>query len=261
MQAQWVTAEEQFAAAEAQIAEQEATLEYGETQYASGLSQWQESKAELDEGKTELEEQTAEAKSQFADAWDEIEENEQTLADAEQELLDGQEELDESTEEAMEELEEAREEIEEIEMTRWYIQSRDSLSGYSNVDSDATAIEGLATFLPLIFFVVAILISLTAITRMVEEDRGLIGTYKALGFRNREIRRKYAVYAAGASLLGGVVGDLCGFILLPKIIFIFFPDHVYDSGLSASLPAEIRDCQCTPVYGGYSGGSAGGGAR
>ncbi|MCD8150072.1 MAG: ABC transporter permease [Clostridiales bacterium] len=223
LQAQRETAEEQFAAAEAQIAEEEEdTLEDGKEQYASGLSQWQESKEQLDEGKAELEEQTAEAESQFADAWDEIEENEQTLAEAEQELLDGQEELDESTEEAMEELEEAREEIDEIEMTRWYIQSRDSLSGYSNVDSDATAIEGLATFLPLIFFVVAILISLTVTTRMVEEDRGLIGTYKALGFKNREIRRKYVIYASSACLLGGLVGDLCGFIVLPKIIFTFF---------------------------------------
>ena len=96
---------------------------------------------------------------------------------------------------------------------------RDSLSGYSNVDSDATSIEGLAAFLPMIFFVVAILISLTAITRMVEEDRGLIGTYKALGFTNAEIQRKYFVYAIFASLSGGVVGDICGFVILPKIIF------------------------------------------
>ena len=120
------------------------------------------------------------------------------------------------------ELADARQEMDDISMAKWYVQGRDSLSGYSNVDNDAISIEGLANFFPLIFFIVAILISLTTITRMVEEDRGLIGTYKALGFKNREIRRKYVVYAASACITGGIVGDLCGFVVLPKIIFVFF---------------------------------------
>lgn len=245
LQAQREAAAEQFATAETEIAAQEEILADGQAQYESGLSQWQESKDTLDESQAALEEQAAEAEEQFADAWAEIEENEQKLADAEQELIDGQAELDESTEEAMEELADAKEEIDEIEMTKWYIQSRDSLSGYSNVDSDATAIEGIATFLPFIFFVVAILISLTTITRMVEEDRGLIGTYKALGFKNGEIRRKYVIYDAGACLAGGLVGDFCGFIVLPKIIFTFFrvmytiPDYLLRFQISSGIASIV----------------------
>ncbi len=245
LQAQREAAVEQFAAAEAEIAAQEAALADGQAQYEAGLSEWEESKETLDESKATLDEEAAEAEEQFADAWAEIEENEQKLADAEQELIDGQAELDESTEEAMEELADAKEEIDEIEMTKWYIQSRDSLSGYSNVDSDATAIEGIATFLPFIFFIVAILISLTAITRMVEEDRGLIGTYKALGFKNSEIRRKYVIYAAGASFAGGLVGDFCGFIVLPKIIFTFFkvmytiPDYLLRFQISSGIVSVV----------------------
>ncbi len=117
---------------------------------------------------------------------------------------------------------EARKEIEEIEMPQWYVQDRTSLSGYGNIKNDAASIETIGTIFPILFFVVAILISLTTITRMVEEDRGLIGTYKALGFKNREIRRKYLLYSFIACLFGGILGDLCGYIVLPQIIFIIF---------------------------------------
>lgn len=215
-------AEAQFQSAEAELEKQAAVLTAGRQQYESGLVEWETKKAELDKSKKTLERQAASGKVQIASAWEEIRRSEQELLDGEQELNDGQQELDENRQEAMDELAEAKAEIDDIEMTKWYIQDRDSLSGYSNVDSDATSIEGLATFLPLIFFVVAILISLTAITRMVEEERGLIGTYKALGFKNTEIRRKYLVYAAGASIAGGIFGDICGFVILPKIIFTFF---------------------------------------
>ena len=107
-------------------------------------------------------------------------------------------------------------------MTKWYVQDRTSLSGYVNVDSDTSCIESLSTVFTIVFFVVAILISLTTVTRMVEEERGLIGTYKALGFTDGEIRRKYMVYALGASVLGAILGDVGGFVILPEILFVFF---------------------------------------
>lgn len=215
-------AEARFSATEAEMEKQFALLTSGRQQYESGEAEWKTNKEKLDKSKKTLEQQAATGKVQIDSAWEEIRRSEQELKDGEQELIDGQQELDENRQKALNELAEAKSEIDDIEMTKWYIQTRDSLSGYSNVDSDAASIEGLATFLPLIFFVVAILISLTTITRMVEEERGLIGTYKALGFKNTEVRRKYLIYAAGASISGGIVGDICGFIILPKIIFSFF---------------------------------------
>lgn len=229
LKAQRTAVEEQFAAAEAEIESQEAALRSGKESYEAGQKQLDASQTQLDTSSAELNEKAASADAQIASAWKTIRENEQELEDGEaeltkgeQELLDGQTELDESKADVQQELDEAKEDIDAIEMAKWYIQDRGSLSGYSNVDGDATSIEGLATFLPMIFFVVAILISLTTITRMVEEERGLIGTYKALGFKNSEIRRKYLVYAAGASIAGGIAGDFCGFVILPKIIFTFF---------------------------------------
>lgn len=247
----------QFADARSQLSQQEAEWQKGFDALKEGRTQWERSKAELDAGKAELESEEREAGEQIAagrrklqeNEWElqkneqelrenerkllqserKLQESEQELADGEQELVDGEaklleneQEFADSRQEAMDELADAKQEIEDIDMTKWYVQSRDSLSGYANVENDAVSIEGLAAFFPVIFFVVAILISLTTITRMVEEDRGLIGTYKALGFTNREIRRKYVVYAAGACVAGGIAGDFCGFIILPKIIFTFF---------------------------------------
>ena len=109
-----------------------------------------------------------------------------------------------------------------IEHPKWYIQDRSSLSSYSNIESDAASIEAVGTAFPIVFFTVAILIALTTITRMVEEERLLIGTYKALGFRYIEIMKKYLLDAGSACLLGGIIGDIGGFLLLPKFVFSIF---------------------------------------
>ena len=97
-----------------------------------------------------------------------------------------------------------------------------SLVGYSSVDSDATSIETIAAVLPVIFLVVAVLVSLTTAMRMVEEQRGLIGIYKALGYSNARIMGKYAVYVFAASFIGSVLGDVVGFFALPEFLFGIF---------------------------------------
>ncbi len=236
LEAQREEAVAQFDAAQAEIDTRQAALDAGRQEYEEGLTQWQQGVAELDAAQKELDSEAATGRAQIAKAWETIDESEQELADALSELEDGQaelddglkevedgqSELDENKEEALSELADAKAEIDDIEMAKWYIQTRSSLSGYSNVDSDATSIESLAVFLPIIFLIVAILISLTAITRMVEEERGLIGTLKALGFNDREIRAKYIIFGAASSLAGGVIGDFCGYVVLPKIIFSFF---------------------------------------
>ena len=56
-------------------------------------------------------------------------------------------------------------------MTKWYVQDRFSLSGCANVKSDAASIQAIGDVFPVLFLTVAILTSLTTITRMVEEER------------------------------------------------------------------------------------------
>lgn len=212
----------QFQAAWQQIAEQEMELVNARTQLESGQAELIRNRTRLEEGRVELEQQEQEVREQIQEGEQELAEHEQELFEGNQEWEEGWQEYQEKRAEAEQELEKARKEIEDISMAQWYVQERGSLSGYTNIESDADCIEAIGNAFPVIFLIVAILISLTTITRMIEEDRGLIGTYKALGFTDREIRRKYLVYALAASFLGGILGDLCGFIVLPEIIFIFF---------------------------------------
>ena len=204
-------------------------LEFGLQQIAAGKEQIATAKYQITTGVSELES----AEQELADAEAEIEENKKKLADGEKELAENEIKLAEEKEKAEKEIADAKKELAELELPEWYIQDRSSLSGYNNVETDADCIQSVGTAFPIIFFTVAILISLTTITRMVEEERGLIGTYKALGFTDKEIRRKYVIYAASASIFGGILGDICGYLVLPKIIFIIFgvmyvlPDYLY----------------------------------
>ena len=251
------------------IQSQEAELETGRAQLEAGQAQLNEGRAQLDAGIIELEAQELSAKQQFAEGRAQIAEGRRALESGKVELIDGWAELEAGRAEGEAKLEEGRQEYEEgkaygedqlaegwmeyeggkaeaeaefadarkeladMDMAEWYLQNRNSLSGYNNIKSDADSIESIAKVFPVVFFVVAILISLTTITRMVEEDRGLIGTYKALGFYDGEIRRKYVLYAFLASSTGSVLGTLGAFILLPAIIcFIFstmylLPDYVF----------------------------------
>ena len=219
----------QIEAGWAQIEQAGIELEEGRKKISEGRAQVIENYQKWQDGVSELDESEQEALREIADAWAEIAEGEQELIDGEQELMDGEIELKEQNQEyqdarteAEEKIADAKQEVADIDMTKWYVQDRTSLSGYVNVDSDTSCIESLSTVFTIVFFVVAILISLTTVTRMVEEERGLIGTYKALGFTDGEIRRKYVVYAAGASILGALLGDVGGFVILPEILFIFF---------------------------------------
>lgn len=219
---QETTAKQEFAAAWQKIAASEAELSYGRQKLEEGKAEIAYNETKLAEGEAELVQKEAEANSQLAEGWKEIEDSRQKLAEGEAEVTDGIAEYQEKKAEVEKELADARKEIEDINMTQWYVQDRTSLSGYANIKSDADSIDAIGTVFPFVFFIVAILISLTTITRMVEEDRGLIGTYKALGFTDWEIRKKYLLYVLASSVLGSVLGDVLGFIVLPGIIFVIF---------------------------------------
>lgn len=117
---------------------------------------------------------------------------------------------------------EAKKALDEIPKCTWYTYSRIDDSGYSSFIDDGESVSNLSKVFPTIFFVVAILISLISMSRMVEDDRGVIGTFKSLGFSNRHIRKKYLLYSGIATLLGGLIGSLLGFFLLPKFIWSIY---------------------------------------
>ena len=218
-------AEKEIADGKAEIEKNKKDLEEGRAELEKGQKEYDDAKKEVEDGWEQLEDGWAEledARQEIEDGWKELEEGKEELASGESELNSNISEYEDKKSEAEELIADAREEIEELKMTEWYISTRTSLSGYNNIKTDAQCIEAIGNAFPILFLTVAILISLTTISRMVEEDRGLIGTYKALGFTDREIRKKYVVYALLACILGGILGLFLGFVVFPEIIFVIF---------------------------------------
>ena len=222
-------AEERFAESQAAIDQgwQELQDAYDKLESARALlsasaEQIASGRAQLAEGQAELDRQRADALAQLADAQRQLDDALAEIADGQAELDEGRATFERERDDALAEIADAREEIADLPDATWYVQDRSSLSSYASVDSDASSIEAIGTVLPIVFFVVAVLISLTTMTRMVEEERGLIGVYKALGYGRGRILSKYVLYALAACVLGWLVGTLLGFVVLPAIIFTIF---------------------------------------
>ncbi|MHB8741050.1 MAG: ABC transporter permease, partial [Coriobacteriia bacterium] len=219
-------AEEQLAAAETAYAGQSATYEAGVAGIVSGL-------AELDARQLELDVGTRQAEAGFASAQRTLSAARRTLADGRAELDGGRRELAEGRAtfeqekadaeaeltDALAKLDEAQAEIDDVEMPEWYVLGRDTNIGYANLAADADRIEAIAVVFPFIFFLVSALVALTTMTRMVEEERTLIGTYKALGYDKGAIAAKYLVYAGIASVVGALGGILVGSQVLPRTVW------------------------------------------
>lgn len=121
--------------------------------------------------------------------------------------------------EAWKEIVKAQEELDSLEKPELYVLGIDSNIGFYSYYEDTLRISNVAKLFPLVFFVVAILICLTTMTRMVDEERGQIGTLKALGYSDGAICFKYVLYAMLATVIGSFVGEAIGFVIIPKVIF------------------------------------------
>ena len=102
---------------------------------------------------------------------------------------------------------------------KWYVLDIDSNAGFYQYEQDTQRIDNVAKVFPLVFFIVAVLICLTTMTRMVEEERSQIGTLKALGYSDISIMFKYILYAALATIIGSMIGVAIGYRILPDLCF------------------------------------------
>lgn len=113
----------------------------------------------------------------------------------------------------------AKKDLKEIKKGTWYISTRNNHETYTSYIDDINSVDNLAQVFPIIFFAVAVMVSLISMNRMVEEDRGEIGTFKSLGFSNGKIIVKYILFSSIATILGGFCGGLLGIVILPNIVF------------------------------------------
>ncbi len=209
---------QQLDAAAAQLAAGEAKIKVGRMQLGENKQKVADGWIDLYKGQAELDQKEADAEKEFADAWQEIADKKIELADGETELRQNELKYLNKKVEARIKLADTRRDLADVKPTTWYVQDRSALDSYSSMKNEMSSIESLGKLFPIIFLSVAILISLTTMTRMVDEERGLIGTYKALGLSDWAIYQKYLLYALLASVLGSVLGNVFGFIFLPKFL-------------------------------------------
>ncbi len=215
-------------------------LEKGRQELVNGENLLNETKLQLDNGKNEISRGREElirqktigenrlneerrklekAKSDVAQGFIKIEDGEKEILDGEINYEKGLKEFNDEIEKANRDLKKLEREINDLEKPDWFIVKRTDTRNYNEFEMGADRIDSVAKVFPVFFLLIALLVVLTTMTRMVDEQRSYIGILKALGYTNMAIMSKYLIYGLVASLAGSVLGLLIGFKVLPTVIF------------------------------------------
>lgn len=278
-------AKTQIQDAEKKLADAKQKLDDGEVQLADAKTTISEKEQELNDGENELKSKEAElesGKTALESGRQELETNRETFAQKEQELKDGQAQLDTAKselEEKAKELEDGKaeyetakkdaepeiadakqkisdgeEELEKLEVPTWYVWGRDKITSTESFGQDAERISNIGKFFPVIFFLVAALVSLTTMTRMIEEQRQQIGTLKALGYSDGKIALKYFAYAMVSTVSGAFAGVIIGEKILPWVImnaygmlYTGLPDYLTPLNWHQGGLAILASAGCTGI--------------
>ena len=185
-----------------------AQLDANKAQLDAAKQQIEDGRTALSRGKTQLNEAQEQYDDGYQDYLDGKAEADQKLADAAQELADARVKIDD-----------AQAELDDLKAPSVYVLNRETNAGYVNFENDSSIVNGISKVFPVFFFLVAALVTMTTMTRMVEEQRTQIGTLKALGYGGATIAWKYIAYAGSAALLGSLIGFFGGCWLFPWVIW------------------------------------------
>ena len=211
----------------------------GKAEIKSAKNKLQSAKNELKKSENTYHSSKTSTYKQLDNAEKELELSKKELKDGENELEKSKKEFNEKIADAESKLNDARAKIAEIENPKWYVLDRNGNAGYSSFIQDTDSIANIGKVFPVIFFIVAALISLTSMTRMVEEQRTQIGTLKALGYNKLQITSKYVLYASLACIIGSILGMSVGFVLLPKIVWKMYSMMYQIGDIQTSFNFEI----------------------
>lgn len=243
---------QQLADGRAQIDAAEAQLNETQQQLRQFKKQLDDAKRELSSGQQQLSQAQAAGQQQLNDARDELEAGEKEFAEGESEFLreaaDARAKIAEGEEDLARgerQLGDAQRMLADLEPAQWYIYDRtEAQPGFAEFSDDADRMDNISAVFPVFFLAVATLVCMTTLARMVEEHRTEIGTFKALGYSDGQIRRKYMIYSLSATAVGCAIGLAAGFQIFPTVIITAYC-MMYD------LPAPA-----TPFHIGIAAGCA-----
>lgn len=222
----------QISAAEAELASQQQALAAAREELDQRTAQLHEAESQVAQARQDLAEarlatadQLSAAQEKLAASLSRLNAGQTALQNAEAQTNEGRQSLEEQRAEVEKQLadgqakiDESQKKIDELKEPDVYVLDRTKEIGVAAYQADSERINDIANVFPLMFFLVAALVSLTSMTRMVSEERTLIGVHKALGYSTVQIATKYLLYALLASLLGAVIGIACLSQVLPGVI-------------------------------------------
>ena len=252
--------ERQLDEAEAEMEIQQQTITESEEALQAANNELQAKKAQLDSAKALLEQYTAQlneaqaildaagaqlqngsyslslaqlqAQQKLAQLQAQVETAEEDLQTAQKELETARADVNEKIEYAQTIINNGQETLSKISTAQWTVYDRTDTPGYTSFGDAAANVNTLANIFPVFFILVAALVSLTTMTRMVEDERLQLGTFKALGYTDRQIMGKYILYALLASMLGSVLGVAVGLYAFPYAIYAAY-------GIMFALPPLV----------------------
>lgn len=205
-----------------EIPEYQTKLVLWEKELNSKKEEISNQKAQLEKSKKDSLSKIKKAKAEIKENKNKLNKSRKTLAEKKKDYEAGKKKADKKLQNAQSKLDDAKEEIKKIEKCKWYIQDRLDNTGYNNIFDAIKTMSNISKLFPIIFYLVAVLISLTSMTRMIEEERIEIGTLKALGYTNMQIMSKYLIYSILACTIGGFLGMTIGLYLIPNIVWILY---------------------------------------
>lgn len=265
--------EAQYQAQAGQLNQAKSDLDKAEAQYQEGLAKIQAAEAELEQGRIDGQAQLDEAYAKIqtgktsyqaglnkynqgledlerekSDGEEKLKESYNDLLEAQADLDEGYKEFEEESEKATAEIKDGKEEIEDTRKTifslappDYSVKTIDDNQGIHTYRTNSERMDSLSIIFPFFFYLVAMLVTITTIQRMIDEQRTQIGTLKSLGFNNFKIASKYYIYGLGPSFLGSFIGSIIGAGLISRVIYFAYSQGftIGDQVLNIDFPLII----------------------
>lgn len=176
-------------------------------------------KETLDKKSKEIEQARSDGQGELAEAEKELVAGEAELAEAKRKFDGEKADAEKKLRDAQQEIDDGEKKLARLKLPKWYVLDHGTNVGFAGYKQDTQRIDALSLIIPPLFFLVAVLVTMTSMTRLVDSDRPYIGTLKAMGYANGRIAMRYLIYAVAASVIGSVIGLVAGFNIFPRVIF------------------------------------------